>query len=164
LKLNLNWKILFCSLAIIGVLATSLGYIVGVSSVTMTTGIKVWEVNRGNDVYTSSTSYVNVPGMKLTIEAPIGTNLVITFTTECNINPGTSRLNVRLIVDGSAVSPKEVAFTNDGVMGTRSFTWIKHVTKGTHTIKVKWRTTVSVLCWMGVRSLVVLANSYKEFT
>jgi hypothetical protein len=164
MKLELNWKILLAGLAIIGVITTSLGYIIGVSSTTMTTGIKVWSVQKSNSVsLTSSTSYANVPGMKLTIDAPVGTNLVITFSTYCTVNP-TTFLTIRLIVDGSAVAPKDTPFTYDGDAGTRSFTWVKHVSKGTHTIKIKYIVTAPIGGGMAERSLVVVANSYKEFT
>ena len=163
MKLLFSWKVLFGSLAIIGVLATSLGYIVGVSSLTMTTGIKVWNVTKKYAVTTTSTSYIVVPGMKLTIDAPVGTNLVITFTVRCGVPSGLNFLYGRLIVDGSAVFPKDVNLTYNGVYGTRSFTWVKHVTAGTHTIKIKWKVAPSVLGVMNDRSLVVLANSYKAF-
>jgi hypothetical protein len=162
MKLDLNWKILLASLAIIGVITTSLGYIVSVSSVTMTTGIKVWSITKTNMVSTTSTSYVNVPGMKVTIDAPVGTNLVITFSAECGAVSGSSF--IRVIVDGSRISPKDVLYCSAGESETCSFTWTTHVAKGIHTIKVKWLVHFSATGMMYDRSLVVLANSYKEFT
>jgi hypothetical protein len=167
MKLNFNWKVLLASIAIMGVLATSLGYIAGVSSATMTTGIKIWSKTKTAVASTYSTSYVLVPGMKLTIDAPVGTNLVITFSTACDASPNTS-FYIRLIVDGLIVDPKSTLLnygdSGDGSLGAYSFTWVTHVTKGTHTIKVKWRSGLGGRLQVTGRSLVVLGNSYKEFT
>jgi hypothetical protein len=129
----------------------------------MTTGIKVWNIMRKHPSVTTSTAYALVPGMKLTIDAPVGTKLVITFSAYCFVDPGANRMFVKLLVDNSGVAPKDVIFTYDGVAGARSYTWVKHVTAGTHTIKVKWKVG-SGACTIDDYSLVVVANSYKEFT
>jgi hypothetical protein len=164
MKLNMNWKILLGSLAIMGILAASFGYIVGVSGPTVEKGIEVWRVVKAGYKEYGATSYKTIPGMALTVDVPITTKLVITFWAEC-ATYGEARMEICLRVDGILVTPKNVDFTSNGTIQVRSCTWVKEVPAGIHNIRVKWRRTGSVnMITVNSRSLVVFANTYESVT
>ncbi|RIK87888.1 MAG: hypothetical protein DCC67_01305 [Planctomycetota bacterium] len=88
-------------------------------------------------VETTSTSYVDVPGMSTSVTTEQAGNLAITFSAEWASVTAGKRMFVQAVVDGAAVS--DVAFAYDESLQTRSFTFLREgLAPGRHTVKVQW--------------------------
>jgi hypothetical protein len=108
----------------------------------------------GNAVNTTSTSFVDMPNMSLTISAPVNAN----FQVLVQINGvqitgvGNAGAYFRLLVDGNQWDYTRQEFHNNGweLRGV-TLSRIVYLGAGSHTISVQWYTTGGTLtcCWYG---------------
>ena len=143
-KLLIGSAALFIAVAIFG-----LGYVAFVAAIgplgLQPSGtVRVGAVSAFNAINTTSTSFVDVPGLTNTFTIASGKkgDLVIQFSGEVN---SPSALSVRALVDGSAADPNNAGFGPQifwGVGGgatTQGFNFYKFgVGSGSHTVKMQW--------------------------
>lgn len=111
-------------------------------------------VARTNKISTTSTSWVDVPNMSLTINLPMsGTVLILA---QINGVQGTGQANIRghfrILVNGSEVQRTSDEFNNNGweLRGIH-MSEIRSLAAGNNTIKLQWATSAGTLtcCWYG---------------
>ena len=78
----------------------------------------------GPDVETTSTEFVDIPGLTATIATAADGNLAITVTGEVETSSD-RRMFVRALVDDAPVTPDDVVFAVGEFTGARSFTFVK---------------------------------------
>jgi hypothetical protein len=87
----------------------------------------------------SSTSWVSLPGLAVSINTPGGGPLAISFSAEASTTSPSARMFVRALVDGQPVSPSDVVYVVGGPHGTLGFTFtVQNVAPGNHTIQLEW--------------------------
>jgi hypothetical protein len=114
----------------------------------------------GNNAITTSTTYVDMPGMATSISVPTGKTAddIVTFSGMANTCDATL---VRAVVDTAVASPAEVQFmwNHSGGAESHAFTFFRTVKSGLHTVKIQWRGLTSCAQqFMAARSMVVTAN------
>lgn len=121
--------------------------------------IQAW-VSKNNKVTTSSTSWVDVPNMALTINLPVASNVLI-LAQICGVQTQMTGQPLdnkrpsyfRILVDNSEVQKTRDEFHNSGweLRGIH-MSEIKALNAGTHTIKLQWHTggaSLLTCCWYG---------------
>jgi hypothetical protein len=111
---------------------------------------------------TTSTSFVNMPGMSVAVAIPSGkaADLIVTFSAMVN---SCFAMQVRATVDGSAALPSSTQFfwqaANTGA-DSRAFTFFQqNVGAGSHTVRIQWAGVTSCSSeFVAARSMVVTAN------
>ena len=88
---------------------------------------------------TTSTTYVNIPGMNTGFNVPPGktADVMITFSGEVNT---CHAMLVRAVVDGSAALPSETQFqwNLSGGADSHAFSFFTKVGPGVHNVAVQW--------------------------
>lgn len=121
----------------------------------------VTAVSATNAINTSSTSYVDVPGLSTRVTIPAGKvgDLVIQLSAEVNSPDG---LYARARVDGSNATPGQAQLYNGINVNKGSSThgfnyYMFNVGAGLHEIKIQWK-GLGGSQFMSNRSMVVFAN------
>lgn len=108
----------------------------------------------GNSVNTTSTSFVDMPNMSLTINAPINAYFQILVQVNGVQTQGSNTIGAyfRLLVDGGQNDYTRQEFHNNGweLRGV-TLSRIVYLAAGSHTISVQWAVTSGTLtcCWYG---------------
>ncbi len=107
------------------------------------------------EVRTTSTSFVDVPGMSTSITTSEPGNLAVSFSAElARVTSG--RMLVDAVVDGQAFT--NVVFTSDTPHRTQSYTFFKeNVAPGTHNVKIQWAVDSGATASLFGSDLVVIA-------
>jgi hypothetical protein len=113
---------------------------------------------------TTSTTFVNMPGMSVAVSIPSGktADLIVTFSAQVN---SCLAMLVRATVDGSAALPSSTQFFwqagNTGA-DSRAFTFFQHnVGAGSHTVRIQWAGVTSCANeFVAARSMIVTANIF----
>ncbi len=125
--------------------------------------VRVGAVSAFNAINTSSTSFVDLPGLATSFSIPTGKHgdVIIQFSGEVN---SPSALYVRTVVDGSVADPNnagngpQVFWGVNGGATTQGFNFYKFgLVAGSHTVKLQWR-GLSGSQFMSYRSMIVLVN------
>ena len=115
----------------------------------------------GKLIETSSSNYLDIPGMSASIGAPESATLAIVFSAEAFAKRD-ARLMVRALVDGTQVG--EVVFCEGGDPGrggTHSFTFARSLlSAGNHQIRLQWKSTGGP-CQLGDRTMAVSAAHFS---
>ena len=111
----------------------------------------------GPDVTTTSTAFVDIPGLTADMPVPENATLAITVQGEAEVSGG--RMFVRATIDGEACSPSDVTQTRDpGYYGTTSMTFVmKNVKGGTRHIAAQWLVDGGQTAYFGDRNMTVVA-------
>lgn len=109
---------------------------------------------------TSSSTYVDIPGMATTISVPANktAELIITFSGMVNT---CDAMYVRAVVDGSAALPSETQFQWNfkGGADSHAFTFYTTVKAGSHRVKIQWHgLSTCAQQFIASRSMIVTAN------
>jgi hypothetical protein len=108
----------------------------------------------GNQISTTSTNYVDMPNMSLSIAPPIGANFLILVQINGVQATGSTTIGAvfRLLVDGTVYDFTRNEFNNNGweLRGV-TLSRLAFLGAGTHTISVQWAVTSGTLtcCWYG---------------
>jgi hypothetical protein len=133
-------------------------------------GIKKVIAATGEDFFTATETYADIPGATRTINIPAGGDTIIaTFTAECALLGNTSEANwvaVQIHDNGVAMMPNgpipTQAFCSDGSFGTYQLRTAKRLTAGSHTISVVWRivknNTDTMTAYIDDFALIMLAT------
>ena len=125
--------------------------------------VRVGAVSAFDPINTSSTSFVDLPGLTNSFSIPAGKHgdLIIQFSGEVN---SPSALYVRALVDGSVADPNnagngpQVFWGLGGGATTQGFNFYKFaVAAGAHTVKMQWA-GLSGSQFMSYRSMIVVVN------
>ena len=150
--------ILVAGVASLAITATALGAFLTKG----TTRDAFASVDVSSPATTSSSSFVNLPGMSVSVTIPAGktADLFVTFNAELN---GCGPINVRAIVDSSATIAAPGAallFSHTGGSAeAHGFTWMRTAGAGTHSVTIQWLSGGGCSqAFAGVRSLWVTAN------
>jgi hypothetical protein len=146
------------AVASLAIAATALGAFVSKG----TTRYAFASVNVSSPTTSTSNSFVDMSGMSVSVSIPADktAELFITFSAELN---GCNGIYVRAIVDSTAniAAPgAALLFSHTGGSAeAHSFTWMRSVGTGAHTVKIQWQDlTGCSQAFAGVRSLLVTAN------
>ncbi len=150
--------VLVAAVACLAMAATALGAFVSKG----TTRYAFASVNSSSPVTTTSSTFVDLPGMSVSVSIPADktADLFITFSAELN---GCGPIDARAIVDTSAsiAAPgAALLFSHTGGSAeAHGFTWMRTVGTGAHTVKIQWLSGGGCdHAFAGVRSLMVTAN------
>jgi hypothetical protein len=102
--------------------------------------------NNPDEETTKSTTWVDMPGMSVSITLARTSHLTIIFSATAYVEVLGNSIMVRAIADAATPDeaipyPVEIVLTKGTqlTMGTHSFTWnLPDVSAGTHTIKIQW--------------------------
>ncbi len=123
-------------------------------------GLSVATPTGGPIVSTTSTDWVDVPGLSTAIDTPNDSTLAATVSAEAATTAG-GLGDVRIVVDGTPARPSDAILavrTLGDYRGTQSFTFVlDHLGAGTHTIVVQARVNSGQTFAMNLRSLSVVA-------
>lgn len=116
-----------------------------------------------NAVNSTSTTYVNIPGMHVGFVVPSGqhADLIIAFSGEVN---SCTAIEVRAVVDGVAASPSETQLFWPDNIGAQSHSFTFYTTalpSGTHNVFIQWHGLTN--CnqqFISNRSLIVTVNDH----
>ena len=162
-------KLLIGSVALFIALATfALGYVASAAQILPlglqpAGSVRVGAVSAFNAINTSSTSFVDLPGLATTFTIPAGKHgdVIIQFSGEVN---SPSALYVRTVVDSSIADPNnagngpQVFWATSGGATTQGFNFYKFgLAAGSHTVKMQWE-GLSGSQFMSYRSMIVLVN------
>lgn len=87
---------------------------------------------------TTSTNWVDIPGLGGSIDVPAAGDIVIGFSAEIWASSD-KRVFVRALVDGQPSNPSDVRLITGGWRGTYAFSFVKrNVSHGSHTIQLQW--------------------------
>jgi hypothetical protein len=110
---------------------------------------------------TTSTTWVDMPDMSVTITLARTSHLIIIFSATAYLGALGDSLNVRAITDVAIPHPVVVVLTRDTqtTMGSHSFTWnLPDVSAGIHTVKIQWAVEGGLTTgYVSDRSLTVIA-------
>ena len=150
--------VLVATVASLAIVATAMGAFVTKG----TTRYAFASVNVSSPATTTSSSFVDLPGMSVSVSIPANktAELFITFSSELN---GCGAIYVRAIVGSSAniAAPgAALLFSHTGGSAeAHGFTWMRSVGTGSHTVKIQWQNVGGCTQdFAGVRSLFVTAN------
>lgn len=101
--------------------------------------VRVKQVSiEGPYLSTTSTSFVDMPNMSLTIDPSVTSDLAISFSGR--VYGIGSSLWIQALVDGVTAGPGQVLATDVEVSTLRAFNFVvKDVAPGTHTVTIQWR-------------------------
>jgi hypothetical protein len=165
----MNRKLLIGVAALsIAIAVFSLGYVasaanIGPLGLQPSGTVRVGAVSAFNAINTSSTTFVDVPGLSTTFSIPSGKkgDVIIQFSGEVN---SPSAMNVRALVDVSAADPNnagngpQIFWGVSGGATTQGFNFYKFgVGSGSHIVKMQWDGD-SGSQFMIFRSMIVFVN------
>lgn len=108
----------------------------------------------GADQSTTSTSWVNIPNLNGSLNAPQGGDLVAEFSAEIWASPG-KRVFLRALVDGQPSEPGDVRLFSGGWRGTYAFTFVlMDIEAGNHSVQLQWYVDPGGQASIGDRTLV----------
>ena len=116
-------------------------------------------VDASDNPCTSSTTFVDMPGMTKTFNQGATDEAIVMFTGEWI--PNTGRALIRLVIDGVVQSgPGDAASPfaphEGAVVATNGFNFVSNALGiGNHTAKIQWATTGSQVC-IDERSMIVM--------
>ncbi|MBN2490393.1 MAG: hypothetical protein JXQ29_06045 [Planctomycetes bacterium] len=123
-----------------------------------TAGQVVVHAPSGQHVWTSSTAWVDLPGMKGAVTLPKGGDLMVSLTVEGEVTGGSSPvLYVRALVDGNALSPTVIKLFA-GASGTRTTSstfFAAGLLAGPHQVNLQWSVGAGATAHGYGRSLVL---------
>lgn len=92
-------------------------------------------------VFTTSTSFVDAPGMSVDISVTEPSLLLITFSTQARVSLDDSPVYMRAMVDATQAYPASnyIFITESTYWTAHSGTFYRSVGAGTHTVKIQWR-------------------------
>jgi len=102
--------------------------------------------NNPDEEATTSTTWVDMPGMSVSITLARTSHIIIVFSATAYVEVLGNSIKVRAIADAATYDeaipyPVEIVLTKGTqlTMGTHSFTWnLPNVSAGTHTVKIQW--------------------------
>ncbi len=116
-------------------------------------------VTAGDEISTTSLSYVDVPNMTATISSP-GGNLAIMFSVE-GVTQSGAEAEFRALVDDKSTEPGDVTIFASPLAAGNGFTFVaNNIAPGPHTVKMQWHKPSSSgrALNMQDRTMVVLAG------
>jgi hypothetical protein len=91
------------------------------------------------DVFTSSTAYVNIPGLTTTLTTKAGDELIIQYDASFEANTGPGAAAFRITVDGTPVPGSySGSAPGAGLLSNVSAITEVPITAGSHTVAVQW--------------------------
>lgn len=103
-------------------------------------GLVVVDTPSGPDKTTTSTGWVDIPGMQGSFSPRYTSDVAITFCAEADVT-NNKRMFVRALIDGQGTSPGDVMFAAGWNMDTHCFTFVKNgVAPSSHNVSVQWHT------------------------
>ena len=97
--------------------------------------------NNPDEEATTSTTWVDMPDMSVSITLERTSHIIIMFSAIAYVEVLGNSIMVRAITDEAIPYPVEIVLTKETqlTMGTHSFTWnLPDVSAGTHTVKIQW--------------------------
>lgn len=121
-------------------------------------GLTVNAPAQGADVKTTSTSWVDIPGLVSDIATAANSHLEIGFTAETTLFNSPQGMWVRALVDEQPAEPSDVIVNSfkEDAFSTRAFTFTKRsLGAGLHTVRLQWRTTAGGNPALGDRTMAL---------
>jgi hypothetical protein len=103
-------------------------------------GQNIIQANASDYVYTTNSSYEDMPNMEVTITTS-GRPILILASVEGGSSDVGALLYTQLVIDGSAVASRSVEQpdADDSINLCLSFNWVTTASADAHTVKLQWR-------------------------